>query len=90
MGDSVLEHSEVQLTLTHNPRLCEGRPCALHHRTDHSMRHFPQHFRTDNGLIERVCPHGVGHPDPDSIPFFAERGVKGMEKHGCDGCCHQA
>jgi hypothetical protein len=30
--------------------------------------------------MERICPHGVGHPDPDDV--FATDTV-----HGCDGCC---
>jgi hypothetical protein len=36
--------------------------------------------------MERVCPHGVGHPDPDDINV-----ILGPEKvHGCDGCCEGA
>lgn len=65
----------------------QDRPCPIHRLTDHNMRHFPQHFRMDNGLMERICPHGIGHPDPDALPFFEERGIKGMGVHGCDGCC---
>lgn len=61
--------------------------CPIHNLSDHSMRAFPQHFRVDNGLMERVCPHGIGHPDPDALPFFVERGITAMEVHGCDGCC---
>jgi hypothetical protein len=30
--------------------------------------------------MERICDHGVGHPDPDE--FMADVWV-----HGCDGCC---
>jgi hypothetical protein len=50
-------------------------------RSVHSMRSFPTHFRFDRYLMERICPHGVGHPDPDD-PQSAIDGV-----HGCDGCC---
>ena len=31
---------------------------------------------------ERVCPHGIGHPDPD-------RPHHGGGVHGCDGCCKE-
>ena len=40
----------------------------------------PSHF-------ERICEHGVGHPDPDSLEFFRSIGVTSMGIHGCDGCC---
>lgn len=74
-----LEHSNVVLINTHDPSKCEGRACTLHNRSDHSMRSFPQHFRSDLGFMERICPHGVGHPDPD------DKNARVI--HGCDGCC---
>jgi hypothetical protein len=43
------------------------------------MKDWPQHYRYDRGMTERICPHGVGHPDPD------DRTANGV--HGCDGCC---
>ena len=47
------------------------------------MRDWPQHYREDTGVTERICPHGVGHPDPDQAwPADDWRWV-----HGCDGCC---
>ena len=38
--------------------------------------------RRDDGRIEKVCEHGIGHPIsvPDSM------GEEGYI-HGCDGCC---
>lgn len=62
---------------------CAGRPCPVHNRTGHHMRAFPQHFRADRGFMERICPHGVGHPDPDELPPILY--LAGI--HGCDGCC---
>lgn len=53
-------------TLTAHPRAqCEGEICCIHNRTEHCMRSFPQHWRSDRGIMERICRHGVGHPDPD-------------------------
>lgn len=49
------------------------------------MRSFPQLWRTDRGVMERVCPHGVGHPDPDEVYRDIDDFV-----HGCDGCCEGA
>jgi hypothetical protein len=62
----------------HGVALCE-RPCAIHWPSQHHMRTWPQHWRGDRGIIERVCDHGVGHPDPDD----RDRN----KVHGCDGCC---
>ena len=78
-----MEHTNVIIGLTHAPDECKGQYCTLHNRSDHSMRSFPQHFRWDRMLMERICPHGVGHPDFDEIDLdLNARGV-----HGCDGCC---
>lgn len=81
MNNSVqLEHSDMILTNVHDVNACAGRACAIHRRSDHSMRNFPQVFRFDNGFMERICSHDIGHPDPDD-PF-----APGI--HGCDGCCN--
>lgn len=38
-----------------------------------------------NGLIEWVCPHGVGHPAPLEHQKFEMGDCDYI--HGCDGCC---
>ena len=85
-----LEHTEKRIW-AHPPEKCEGEACSLHARSEHSMRAFPQHWRGDRALMERICPHGVGHPDPDHIAHVRRtRGdaVADAEAvHGCDGCC---
>lgn len=53
----------------HSPDDCQGRSCVIHAPSDHSMRSFPTHFRFDRGLMERICPHGIGHPDPDDLAY---------------------
>jgi hypothetical protein len=63
----------------HDDQSCRGEYCTLHNRSDHHMRGMPQSWRGDRGIIERICEHGIGHPDPDEI---MPNGV-----HGCDGCC---
>lgn len=72
----------------HSPTLCEGRPCPIHNPTNHSMRDLPTHFRDDRVLMERICPHGIGHPDPDDL-WYKENVLKLTHEgiHGCDGCC---
>lgn len=47
------------------------------------MNLWPQNWRSDRGIMERICEHGVGHPDPDD----PKAGNKYEAVHGCDGCC---
>ena len=67
--------------------------CVVHAPTEHVMREFPTHWREDRALMERICSHGVGHPDPDHITFV--RRTEGIEAavveavHGCCGCCRE-
>ena len=64
---------------THSPDACTGRPCCIHNPSHHHMTSWPQNWRPDRGLTERICPHGIGHPDPDDPTT--------NRTHGCDGCC---
>jgi hypothetical protein len=86
----VLEGGEV--LMAHRKDACfNPGACTIHNPTDHHMRNFRQHWRGDRGFMERICPHGVGHPDPDQMTYIeATRGERvayyeGI--HGCDGCC---
>jgi hypothetical protein len=78
-----LENSD-EILYTHPKPACLGDYCTIHNRSDHSMRSFPQHWRTDRAIMERICPHGVGHPDPDEYKLTLSK-YEGV--HGCDGCC---
>ena len=78
----------------HNASMCKGHPCPFHKPSHHHMVNWPINVRLDRGaLCERICPHGVGHPDPDSLAFIesrlpaSRRGYEGI--HGCCGygCC---
>lgn len=77
-----LEHSDTMITC-HAEDKCLGEFCTVHNRSGHSMREFPQHWRDDRGIMERTCPHGVGHPDPDSP--WPEGDAKWSH-----GCCHKS
>jgi hypothetical protein len=72
----------------HRRELCEARgaPCCLHSPSEHGTRDLPMLLR-ETTLVERLCPHGVGHPDPDAASYFESIGRQGMGVHGCDGCC---
>jgi hypothetical protein len=83
MNEHKLENSEVMLFNVHPADRCVGKRCTIHNMSDHHMRTWPQHWRSDRGIMERICPHGVGHPDPDNVwPGGSSNWI-----HGCDGCC---
>src|ERR1035437_9586152 len=59
--------------------------CVVHNPSNHKGRGWPMVLRS-SGLIERRCPHGVGHPDPDSAAYmdWASKGHGAYTVHGCD------
>lgn len=77
--DYQLENSDVVI-VAHSGKTCAGDQCPIHRKTTHRMRSFPQNWRGDRGIMERICPHGIGHPDPDDV-------MNTNTVHGCDGCC---
>jgi hypothetical protein len=80
-----LENSKYTIH-AHAPGDCIGERCPIHKRTDHHMRSWPQNWRGDRWMMERICEHSVGHPDPDDPRIYL-----GLDDgtHGCDGCCHE-
>jgi hypothetical protein len=83
--------ARVAALQTHRADACAGQACCIHNPSEHGMRDFPLHWRGDRGLMERTCPHGVGHPDPDDLSYkrraFGEGRARADSIHGCDGCC---
>lgn len=79
--------------VVHAPEKCAGQVCCIHNPSDHVMKYFPQLWRDDRELMERTCPHGIGHPDPDDLAYKAS--IRGADYaywegvHGCDGCCRE-
>lgn len=90
------------ILINHSPEVCAGSPCCIHAPSTHHMTGWPMTFRSDRPLLcpthgthalvltERVCCHGCGHPDPDSLAWLLEHdpfddGAWGA--HGCDRCC---
>ena len=66
----------------------EEEPCAIHSPSDHHMAHLPYLVRYDkHAVVERICPHGVGHPDPDSVAWVKRRfGDEAAVEAGTHGC----
>lgn len=82
-----------KLYCIHSKTECAGRSCVIHNPSDHVMRSFRTHWRDDRFMVERICPHGIGHPDPDDLAYWQEVGRDGAKRggglgvHGCCGCC---
>lgn len=84
MSTTILESG--QKLQTHSPEKCAGETCCIHNPSDHRMSIFPRYWRSDwGGMMERICPHGVGHPDPDWLA--RQNPAHRFDVHGCDGCC---
>lgn len=81
MSERIQLENTKEVINAHSADECQHDPCPIHHKTKHRMRSWPQHWRGDRYMMERICEHGVGHPDPDDI----EASVSGL--HGCDRCC---
>lgn len=77
---------------THPVSLCINDPnCCIHNPSKHPLDSAKMNWRGDRGLMERICEHGIGHPDPDDIAYKrrtqGDRYASAMAIHGCDGCC---
>lgn len=80
------------LVNVHDRASCAGHPCCVHNPTEtHRTYGWRQHWRADRQLMERLCAHGVGHPDPDHLDYVrrsrGEDDARVESIHGCDGCC---
>jgi hypothetical protein len=74
----------------HDPAACVGYPCPYHNPSAHHMVTWRKVVR-ETTLVERLCPHGIGHPDPDSVAYMNRvTEDEGWGSHGCDGCCRPA
>jgi len=82
-GDMIALYDGTIL-FTHTSTQCIFKHCCIHNPTDHHMITWPQNWRGDRGIMERLCSHGIGHPDPDDLMIQAGRD---SGTHGCDGCC---
>lgn len=65
---------------------CSG-VCVMHNPTEHNMSTWPLLWRNDRKIVERLCQHGVGHPDPDQWPHWQRTNRMYEQVHGCCGCC---
>lgn len=71
------------LTNVHHPSLCAGETCSIHRPSQHRMYDFPRTW--EYGVVCRICPHGVIHPDPDAMAWRSR--VTGALVLGLHECC---
>jgi len=85
IGKGGRTHTKEQCKATRKQGAPKG--CVLHKPTLHKLTGSRQVMRSTT-LIEDICEHGVGHPNPDSAAFLNWRdGTDTWFVHGCDGCC---
>jgi hypothetical protein len=94
-----------QLLRVHPASQCAGRdiPCCIHAPSGHHMATWPMKWRGDKNVMERTCPHGTGHPDPDHMAYVrsltpehecsydysykCELGYPHLDWQSVHGCC---
>lgn len=89
-GKVEFTHSSGSILRTHEETLdCYDYGCVVHFPSHQRLSEAPYNWREDTGVMERICPHGVGHPDLDSANHYLRLGMGYMNVHGCDGCCRE-
>lgn len=68
----------------HNASKCRGNVCPIHNPSAHHMRDWPLQW---HGKLQRICPHGQVHPDPDEALWHVRTGHGEFTAHQCDQCC---
>lgn len=74
---------------------CVEFGCPIHSPSNHHMKGWPTNWRSGGMFdikpphMERICKHGIGHPDPDSAAFMKRVHNLDVGVHGCCGCCRE-
>jgi hypothetical protein len=71
-----------QVLRVHDRDQCVGAFCVIHRPMPGPWDTWPTLWRSDTGIMERMCPCGTGHPVAESyeyLPWY-------RTVHGCCGC----
>ena len=71
-----------QILTVHERGECKVGGCSIHFPSNHHMNAWPTHWRSDRSLMERFCPHGIGHPDPDHLARLSSKQCSIESVHG--------
>lgn len=87
--DAFDEPDGLNAVRVHPREICAGRqiPCCIHNPSGHKMIYWPQRWSQALQQMERVCPHGQPHPDPDHVAYVKSLDGQFAFDHTCDGCC---
>ena len=80
--------SKATLHNVHPPTVCAGRTCIIHSPTQNFQSTWPQRWRSDRQIMERICPCGIGHYDIDQADYHKSVGQAWQNVHGCCGACY--
>lgn len=84
--EEVLLSDDTLLVNVHSPGTCAGDYCSIHNPSNHALSHRPRKFH--NGIILRVCKHGVDHPDPDALAWVGRVLDDGfVDTYAAHECC---
>ena len=72
-----------QMISTHTRDQCFGEWCAIHKPQPGPWETWPRLWRDDRGIMERICPCGVGHPVAEMYEWAIEYGRGYDLVHGC-------
>lgn len=84
MEQHILESGQV--LQTHTRTVCMGTWCCIHAPMPGPWMGWPRQWRDDRGIMERTCPHGVGHPVAEMYEPAIYLGREHLLLHGCCGC----
>lgn len=84
-GEMVAIHNGI-LSKVHRAEHCLGPHCWVHNPSTHHMCTWPVEWSANERTAQRICQHGLSHPDPDDVAFHQDHG-RDVTMHDCDGCC---
>ena len=97
MSESKVRLRNGRTLTTHGPEQCLLHHCVIHNPSDHPLKNAKMDFLPDFNMIYRVCAHGIGHPDPDSLEVLKWRmqwmeveAIASTHMSNCDGCCRSS
>lgn len=100
-GESYMTGTRQMLTNVHTKEMCaEQDHCVIHKPSMHNLVKAPTHWRIGYGIylgdtiwefgeiMERICPCGFFHPDPDDLAFKAlDKGEVIATRLALHECC---
>jgi hypothetical protein len=86
LGAELFVDDTGRMVFVHPEARCAGQPCCIHAPSGHPMASWPQRWDDTRRIVERVCEHNVGHPDPDDLQHRAGLVGHGAPNAYCEQC----